>query len=287
MDRPEAEERMTDSPRQPEQTQGVGDKLAWAALLTAALAAILVLLMGYLVVSRMGRVEEGVAGLQEKVETIGSQARVARDEAVAARQAADLAAQGRRDAESAEARAELETRQAIGEADLARADAQKARDEAAEIRRQREEELNQLKDTLSQIVETRRTALGLVMSLGGDSMQFDFNRATLRPENRELLSRIAGILLTLKGFGIYVYGHTDDVGTEAYNLDLSEKRARAVRDYLVEAGIDGSSITTKGFGKSRPLVDATDAISRAKNRRVEIGIVQAALKHSESVGAPK
>lgn len=115
------------------------------------------------------------------------------------------------------------------------------------------------------------------MNLGSESIQFDFDRSELEPDNRELLSRIAGVLLTAKGYSIYIYGHTDDVGTDEYNRGLSERRARAVRDYLVEAGLDSGIITTRGYGKSSPRVAGTSADARAKNRRVEIGIVDVAL----------
>src|SRR5436309_815291 len=81
------------------------------------------------------------------------------------------------------------------------------------------------------------------------------------------------VLLTAKGYYIYVYGHTDDIGTDEYNRGLSERRARSVRDYLVEAGLDSGIITTRGYGKSSPRVRGTSADARTANRRVEIGIV--------------
>jgi outer membrane protein OmpA-like peptidoglycan-associated protein len=126
---------------------------------------------------------------------------------------------------------------------------------------------------MSRIAETRRTALGLVMNLGSDKIQFDFDKATLRSENRELLSRIAGILLTSDHYRVQVYGHTDDIGTDKYNLELSERRADTVSKYLIEAGIDSQIISTKGFGKSNPLVPGESSEARARNRRVEIAII--------------
>src|SRR2546427_12481476 len=99
---------------------------------------------------------------------------------------------------------------------------------------QREQDLDRLQKALGALVETRRTALGLVMTLGENAIQFDFDRATLRAENRELLSRIAGVLLTAKGYSIYVYGHTDDIGSDEYNRDLSTRRARTVRARRVD-----------------------------------------------------
>ena len=123
------------------------------------------------------------------------------------------------------------------------------------------------------MVDTRRTALGLVMNLGADAIEFEFDRADLGLEERELLSRISGVLLTSTGYSVYVYGHTDDVGTEEYNHLLSERRAESVSDYLVASGISADILTTRGYGQSSPRVAGISAEARASNRRVEIGIV--------------
>ena len=91
-----------------------------------------------------------------------------------------------------------------------------------------------------------------------------------------MLNRIAGILMTIKGYTIAVYGYTDDIGTQTYNLQLSQRHAEAVRDFLVQAGIP-PTMTTKGFGKSNPRVPSDSEQARAANRRVEIGIVDSRL----------
>src|SRR2546426_7750554 len=192
--------------------------------------------------------------------------------AVRAEENARTAAEARDKAQAERAEAEKNSAEAQTSAEQARA----ALAEAEKIRQQREQDLDRLQKALGALVETRRTALGLVMNLGENAIQFDFDRATLRAANRELLSRIAGVLLTAKGYSIYVYGHTDDIGSDEYNRDLSTRRARTVRDYLVEAGVD-SSITTRGYGKSSPRVPAITQEARAKNRRVEIGIVDVSL----------
>ena len=75
-----------------------------------------------------------------------------------------------------------------------------------------------------------------------------------------------------------MYGYTDDVGSQEYNLGLSERRADAVRNYLVSSGIDPKILTIKGFGKSNPRVPGDTPQARAKNRRVEIGIVDSTLR---------
>jgi len=151
--------------------------------------------------------------------------------------------------------------------------ANQAGQKAEESRKQREEELQRLEQSFGQIAETRRTAHGLVMTLGEKSIRFDADKSDIAPQYRGILKRIASVLITLKGYSIYVYGYTDDSGTKDYNLKLSGRRARAVRDSLVQAGIGSSLITTKGFGKSDPRVRGNTSKARAANRRVEIGIV--------------
>ena len=141
-----------------------------------------------------------------------------------------------------------------------------------ENRTQRADELQKLKESLGQIAETRRTADGVVITLGEKSLRFDSGKSTIVPQYRAILSRIAGVLMPLKGCSIYVYGYTDDSGTKEYNLKLSESRARSVRAALVKAGVDPSLISAKGLGKSKPLVRASNAKALAVNRRVEIGI---------------
>ena len=195
---------------------------------------------------------------------------------------ASEAAEARAQAEEAHHKA-AEARQAAeeraewfeSEAKLAQLEARDAKDEAERLRRQRARELDRLQGALAEIAETRRSALGVVMNLG-DSIEFDFDRAELRPQARELLSRIAGVLMTADGFQIQVFGHTDDVGDADYNVSLSERRAEAVRSYLVDAGINPAIISMRGYGKSQPLVVGSTADARARNRRVEI-----AVTHSE------
>ena len=256
-------------------------------------------ILGYLFMTRLTELSEQVNDVNQQLDHAMKQlAEVAEKSEAASTRAAQAeenaleAAQGRLQAEAAEAAAEKtavlareETERAQQDTQLAQEQAQRTREDHERIRRERDQDLDRLHRAFNQIVETRRTALGLVMSLGSDSMQFNFDKATLRPENRELLSKIVGILLTSKNYGIYVYGHTDDIGSEEYNLDLSEKRAQTVRDYLTENGIAPEIITSKGFGKSRPIVPGTSAEARAENRRVEIGIVDTVINYEERVSS--
>ena len=153
------------------------------------------------------------------------------------------------------------------------------------LRRQRIAELDRMRDVLGLIAETDRTPMGMVVRLSEDSFLFDFDSAELRPENREILSRIAGVMLASYGFKAYVYGHTDDQGDATYNMKLSERRAASVRDYLVKAGIPGDIIESKGFGKSSPRVEGTSPAARRKNRRVEVGIVDTVIEYQRSIAS--
>jgi outer membrane protein OmpA-like peptidoglycan-associated protein len=99
---------------------------------------------------------------------------------------------------------------------------------------------------------------------------FDTGQHTLKSGAREKLSRVAGILLAYPGLSIEVDGHTDSVGDDAYNLALSEQRAAAVREYLVQQGIPAAAIVARGFGEAQPVASNDIAAGRQQNRRVEL-----------------
>ena len=102
---------------------------------------------------------------------------------------------------------------------------------------------------------------------------FDFDKSVLKPEGRakldDLVSKIQGINLEV----IIAVGHTDSVGTAAYNQRLSVRRAEAVKAYLVSKGIEKNRVYTEGKGKTQPIADNRTAAGRAKNRRVEVEVV--------------
>jgi len=198
-------------------------------------------------------------------------------EAVQAAQSAQTAAHQRDQAEVARAQYQGQAQQAQEQAAAAKQQASLAEQKAEEYRQQREQELAHLQQVLSHIADTRRTANGLVVTLGSNSIRFDFDKSDIKPQYREILSRIAGVLMSVQGYSIHIFGYTDDVGTQDYNLKLSERRAQAVRDYLVQSGLDPGIITTKGYGKSDPRVSGDSAEARATNRRVEIGLVDSTL----------
>jgi len=262
-----------------------------AGIILGTIAIALVLVLGYWFLASMRRLDQQVARIGQQTESLVQRVKRAEDQSrKLARQASQAAADAqasalqRDTAKQAEAKLAVQAQAALKKAaavqQQAAADQQKATEaiqQAAQYRQQREAELGQLQQVLGQIAQTRRTALGLVMTLGSNSVRFDFDEAYIKPQYRDILNRIAGVLLTLKGYSISVYGYTDDIGTQAYNLKLSERRAEAVRDLLVQAGINPAIVSTEGFGKSDPRVLGDSEQARAANRRVEIAIVDVVL----------
>ena len=254
----------------------------------AAIGLGLVLILGAGLVWSLTRMNREVAQLSQQTERLNrridgaeQQSQTSAQQAAQAAASAQAAAQQRDEAKQLEADSAAQAQSALQAAADAEQQANQAEQKADEYRKQREEELQSLQQVLGQIAETHRTTLGLVMTLGEKSIRFDFDKANIDPQYRDILNRIAGVLMTLQGYSIYVYGYTDDVGTQEYNLKLSERRAQAVRDSLVKAGIDRTLIATRGFGKSDPRAKGDTAQARAANRRVEIGIVDSTLVFSD------
>lgn len=253
-------------------------------MVLGAIALLLVLVLSFGLVWSLRRLNRQMAQLSRqtdqlnrRVENAEQQSQSFAQQAAQAAANAQAAAQQRDEAKESEANSEAQAQSAMQAAAAAQLQANQAEQKAEEYRKQREEELQQLQQVLGQIAETHRTTLGLVMTLGEKSIRFEFDKADIEPRYRDILNRIAGVLMTLKGYSIYVYGYTDDVGTQDYNLKLSARRAQAVRNSLVQAGINPGLITTKGFGQSDPRVKGDSAQARAANRRVEIGIVDSRL----------
>jgi outer membrane protein OmpA-like peptidoglycan-associated protein len=244
----------------------------------AVVAIVAIGVLFYLMLSRMDRLNRQVSQLRTEVQQSNMKADVASAKADSALGQASQAEQNAEQAASQRDQAEQAKAQFQQQAQQAQQQAAQAEAKAEEYRKEREAELDRLQQTLGQIATTRRTGIGVVMTLGSKSIRFAFDKSTLRPEDKEVLSRIAGILSTLKGYQIYVYGYTDDIGTKEYNLNLSDRRAKAVYDYLAKNGLDPNIMSMKGFGEADPLVPGNSEKARAINRRVEIGIVDSTIK---------
>jgi len=130
---------------------------------------------------------------------------------------------------------------------------------------------------LAKLAAVKEEARGLVITLSG-SVLFGSNKSALLQSAQVKLDQVAAALLTVPARNLSVEGYTDSRGTAAYNLDLSQRRADAVRDYLVLKGYPTSHIVASGKGKNNPVADNASAEGRADNRRVEIVIAHEMAK---------
>jgi OOP family OmpA-OmpF porin len=105
-----------------------------------------------------------------------------------------------------------------------------------------------------------------------DDVLFDFDKSNIKPEAGAILDRLVAFMNENKDKSVNLSGHTDNVGTEAYNQRLSERRVNSVKDYIVKKGVDAGRVSGQGFGESKPIADNKTREGRAKNRRVEIKV---------------
>lgn len=121
-------------------------------------------------------------------------------------------------------------------------------------------------------VEVDRQGDELVLTMPS-GITFAFDRSDIQPQFRPTLDEIAQTLTAYPQTMIDIYGHTDSVGSDAYNQALSERRAGAVAAYLQTRGVQQVRMATRGFGETQPIADNATEEGRAANRRVEIRIV--------------
>ena len=230
------------------------------------------------------RLEKNIQDAQteaEKARLLAEQRRLQFEMEERARRASEEAkAQAERDAQAATlARRQAEEAAAKSAADAEVARMAKAQADAAALaaqqqaelaKKQAEEASNKMQAALSKVVETRRTARGLILNL--PDILFEFGKANLKPETREVLAKVSGILMVASGYHLSIEGHTDSIGSDEFNLKLSEARAQSVLDYLFQAGVSPDIMAKKGFGKSQPRSSNDTAKGRQENRRVEIVI---------------
>ena len=157
---------------------------------------------------------------------------------------------------------------AQADADQSRSIAQKAQEGEYKANSEKAAMRSQLEERLNEILETRDSARGLIVSMS--DVLFDTGQYSLKPGAREKLAKVAGILISYPGLNIAVGGYTDNVGGDQMNQTLSENRAGAVRDYLVQEGVVAGSVSSTGFGNSAPVATNDNSAGRQQNRRVEL-----------------
>ena len=122
-------------------------------------------------------------------------------------------------------------------------------------------------------LNARESDAGLVVPLP-ESVLFDFDKSDVRPDAVPTLAKVADLLAYYSTAQVEVRGHTDDVGDPAFNLDLSNRRASAVRDYLVTTGgVAAERLVVKAFGETEPVVPNDTPEHRQQNRRVEVVVL--------------
>ncbi|MGA8873675.1 MAG: OmpA family protein [Candidatus Acidiferrales bacterium] len=197
---------------------------------------------------------QATATAQEQQQDAQADSDRSRAAAADANQAAANAQQGQKDAEA--------------DADRNRVAAAASDQQLQQALRDREQLRARLLQQFNAILSTRDTARGLVVNLS--DVLFDTGKYTLRPEAREKLAKISGIILAYPDLKLAIEGNTDSVGGDAMNQELSEKRAGAVRDYLAQQNIPATSMTSQGFGKTRPVASNDTPEGRQQNRHVEM-----------------
>lgn len=139
---------------------------------------------------------------------------------------------------------------------------------AEQFNREKQDLRARLLEHFNRVLPTTDTPRGLVVDMG--DVLFDHDKAELRPEAREDLAKLSGIVLNYPSLHLAIEGHTDNTGTPQFNQTLSEQRANAVRNYLISQGLDSASLSAGGLGINNPIADNSTAEGRQKNRRVEI-----------------
>jgi OOP family OmpA-OmpF porin len=175
-------------------------------------------------------------------------------------------------------RAMLSAKTEAERAEIAKREAERARLAAqmeAERAAKAKADAEQLMMELSEL-KAQQTERGIVLTMG--DVLFAFGKADLSPKADRNVQKLADFLKKYPNRNVLIEGHTDSIGSEEYNLNLSRKRAGSVRDKLVADGIDPGRITTVGYGKKYPAVSNDTEANRALNRRVEVIILNEGVK---------
>ncbi len=192
-------------------------------------------------------------------------------------------AQAQQQLQQAEAarQAALQQQQALSQqADQARLQAQQAEQARLQTEQQAEQQRQRLLQQLNQVLQTKDTAKGLIVNVS--DVLFDTGKATLKPGAQVRLAKVSGIILAYPDLKLEVDGYTDSTGSQELNMALSERRAAAVRSFLIKQGVPSINVTERGFGPDNPVATNSTASGRQMNRRVEMVVSGEAIGSNAS-----
>jgi outer membrane protein OmpA-like peptidoglycan-associated protein len=201
-----------------------------------------------------------------------------KQEALAAAQEAQAAKEA---AEKAQAEAVAQQQVLAAEADKAKASAAQSENLRQQAEKEKQELRGRLLQQLNSVLATRDSARGLIANMS--DVLFRSGSVELLPAARERLAKVSGIVLAYPSLHVSIEGHTDSVGSDEYNQDLSERRAQSVRDYFVRGGIPAGAVDARGFGKAEPVASNETAEGRQQNRRVELVLSGDAIGNAAEV----
>jgi len=213
-----------------------------------------------------------------QAEQAKAEAEKMKQEAMAAAQQAQAA---KEEAEKAKAEAVAQQQALAVEADKAKAAAAQSDNLRQQAEKEKQELRARLLQQLNSVLATRDTARGLIANMS--DVLFRSGSVELLPAARERLARVSGIVLAYPSLHVSIEGHTDSVGSDEYNQDLSERRAQSVRDYFVRGGIPAAAVDARGFGKAEPVASNETSEGRQQNRRVELVLSGDAIGNAAEV----
>ena len=206
------------------------------------------------------------------------EARIAQKEAENARllamAEAERAAKAKKEAEEARSLAAAETERAArakGEAEQARMAARAEAERAAKAKAEADQLTKELSD-----LKAKQTERGIILTLG--DVLFATGKADLSPEAMRSVDKLVEFLKKYTNRNVLIEGHTDSVGSDEFNLTLSQKRADSLKEALTGKGVEEKRITTVGYGKKYPVASNDTAAGKQQNRRVEVSILNEGVK---------
>jgi len=208
----------------------------------------------------LSAVRQEAERIQKEKDEAAAQAKATAEQRAAeeAQRQAELTA-----AKEAQMKAEAQAQQAAeqAKAEAARQEAERARATTVALR-------EQLLQQLNSVLQTTDSPRGLVVNMA--DVLFDFGKYNLKPDAQIKLAKLTGIIQAHPGLHLAIEGHTDNIGGDEANMKLSQQRADAVRDFVVQQGLAQDVVTAVGLGKTDPVADNATNEGRQRNRRVEI-----------------